>query len=675
MKIKKRTRKLFFVIFLCVLAAGGIAVLTDAVKASPVEEMDWGDAPDPTFPTLAASNGACHMIVPMYFLGVSIDGEQDGQPDPVAMGDDNDGNDDEDGVVFGTALAPCTQVPVTIIASAPGFIDAWMDFNLNGTWIDAGEQIFTSQAVIPGPNNLTFMVPCNVIPGQMIARFRFSSTGGLPFTGFAPDGEVEDYMVMVEEYPTETLDFGDAPDPAYPTLLASNGARHFIVPPLYLGAGVDNEPDGQPDANALGDDNDGNDDEDGVVFGAALVCGARVPVTITASVPPTGAAFVDAWIDFNADGDWADAGEQIFASVPVANGVNNLNFNVPAGATPGKTFARFRLSSTGGLAYTGLSLDGEVEDYQVSIDPGTEANLIDWNSNLVADFGANGLWYHDGSAWHWMTNKGHVGQMVVWNGNLVVDFGAGTGIQYFDGTWHWMTNSGGADGMINWNDGSSERLVVDFGAGQRVYTYNGTWNWFTNKDGVADMTVWNNKLVVDFGSGRGIYNNDGAWHWMTNKDNVALMLPWNDGGTERLVVDFGGGRRMYTYNGAWNWLTNKDDVNDMTVWNGKLIVDFGAGLCMYNYDTAWHWMSNKDDAARMVNWVDGGGTEKLAVDFGSGRNMYYYDGSWHWMKNANNVPEMAAWNNRLAVDFGSGAGIYQYINGSWYLLRTWSTTD
>lgn len=672
---RKINRRLLVTVFCSLIALIGIVLVPGAAKAVDVEDMDWGDAPDPSFPTLAINNGACHFISPVFYLGAIVDSEQDGQPDPLALGDDNNGAvDDEDGVVFCSALALCTQVTVTITASAPGFIDAWMDFNLNGTWADAGEQIFISQPVAPGPNNLVFMVPCNAVPGQTYARFRYSSSGGLPFDGLAVDGEVEDYMVIIEELPVEALDWGDAPDPGYPTLAASSGACHFIVPPLYMGAGVDNETDGQPDANALGDDNDGNDDEDGVTFGAPLVCGSQAPVTITASVPATAPAFIDAWIDFNSDGDWADPGEQILAAMPVVSGVNNFNFPVPANAIVGQTFARFRISSTGNLPCTGPASDGEVEDYQVSIQPGKDANLIDWNGNLVADFGARGMWYHDGSSWNWMTNNGYVGQMVVWNGNLVVDFGAGNGLQYYNGSWNWMTNKGNVALMTNWNDGSTERLVVDFGAGQRVYTYNGSWNWLTNKDGVADMTVWNQKLVVDFGSGRGIYNNDGSWHWMTNKDDVALMLSWNDGSIERLVVDFGGGRRVYTYSGAWNWLINKDDVNDMTVWNQKLVVDFGGGRCVKNYDTSWHWMSNKDDVAGMTAWVDGGGTEKLAVDFGGGRNMSYYDGSWHWMKNANDVPEMLAWNNRLVVDFGSGVGIYNY-NGSWHLMRTWSTTD
>lgn len=165
------------------------------------EGIDFGDAPDSPYPTILAmpNDGARHNIVPGYYLGNSVDNEPDGQPDPDALGDDNDGNDDEDGVVFNGFLSPCLQVPITIMASAPGDIDAWIDFNADGDWMDAGEEIFSGQAVIAGATNLNFTVPCDAVIGTTFARFRFSSTGGLAWRSLADDGEVEDYAVEILE--------------------------------------------------------------------------------------------------------------------------------------------------------------------------------------------------------------------------------------------------------------------------------------------------------------------------------------------------------------------------------------------------------------------------------------------------------------------------------------------
>ena len=74
-------------------------------------------------------------------------------------------------------------------------------------------------------------------------------------------------------------------------------------------------------------------------------------------------------MDFNRDGDWADSGEQIFSDKLLAHGVNSLNYNVPSGASPGLTFARFRLGGEMGISFTGVGFGGEVEDYQITIHP------------------------------------------------------------------------------------------------------------------------------------------------------------------------------------------------------------------------------------------------------------------------------------------------------------------
>jgi len=170
----------------------------------PVEEYcimlgkDYGDAPDPTYPTLLANNGSRHTVSSIY-LGATIDAELDGIPNSTATGDDNNNLDDEDGVAFTTPLVKGQSANVTVTASATGYLDAWVDFNDDGDWADAGEQIFTSQLLSAGANNLNFTVPGSATgTNQTFARFRFSSAGGLSYVGLAPDGEVEDYQVAIE---------------------------------------------------------------------------------------------------------------------------------------------------------------------------------------------------------------------------------------------------------------------------------------------------------------------------------------------------------------------------------------------------------------------------------------------------------------------------------------------
>ncbi len=250
-------------------------------------------------------------------------------------------------------------------------INAWIDFNADRDWIDAGEQIITDGTGTPGgTNGFSFAIPGTppFPTGPTFARFRCSTLTGLGPAGMAPDGEVEDYQVLIEE----PMDWGDAPDPSYPTLSASNGAFHTLTPngPV-LGALVDAEPDGQPNATATGDDVSNLADEDGVVFASLLLPGQQA--CVNAGLSPTGPPGVlFAWIDFDHSGVWGDdPGEQILAGVAVNPGPNvGLCFPVPAPAQPGATFARFRLISPIAvpLPPTGPAPDGEVEDYQVAIE-------------------------------------------------------------------------------------------------------------------------------------------------------------------------------------------------------------------------------------------------------------------------------------------------------------------
>ena len=174
------------------------------------------------------------------------------------------------------------------------------------------------------------------------------------------------------------MDFGDAPSAvqsgfasSYPTSLADDSARHQPVGPK-LGSYRDSETTGTSNINADGDDTTGGD-EDGVKFVTSLVVSPDRTTTASVAVNVSNATGItsrlDAWIDFNRDGDWLDPGEQIAASFDLGtgNGSHVLSFTVPAGAGTGTTYARFRLSTSGGLTPTGSANDGEVEDYAVAL--------------------------------------------------------------------------------------------------------------------------------------------------------------------------------------------------------------------------------------------------------------------------------------------------------------------
>lgn len=373
---------------------------------------DWGDAPDsllvPQYPTLSAHNGAYHNILSGVFMGQSADPELDGQPTATANGDDLALLDDENGITILDPLIPGRAVRVQVNASVPGFVNAWFDFNTDGDWNDPNEWITAADALGGpmllgggGPSTFTFWVPASAQVGQTFARFRFAAQlvepgdspapltpeqqvlfpfGGVTvYDDYIAAGEVEDYLVNIEP----PLDFGDAPN-TFSTLLANNGPRHVIVPDFHLGAGIDEEGNGQPTATANGDDATNSDDEDGVMFVSPLTIGSTATIEVTASA----AGKLDAWLDVNGNGVF-DAAEQIFASQPLNPGVNTLSFLVPVGTISDiSTYARFRFSQAGGLTATGLAPDGEVEDYQVTLTGTAISGRVfeDQNSNGVRDF-------------------------------------------------------------------------------------------------------------------------------------------------------------------------------------------------------------------------------------------------------------------------------------------------
>ena len=318
--------------------------------------------------------------------------------------------DDEDGVSFTGTPIPGASATLDVSAPLGGVLNAWIDFNGNGT-LEAGEQIASDLPLSAGTSTLIYSVPADAVPGDTGARFRIttaSGEGGENPTGLATSGEVEDYLVTIGDTPPNGLDFGDLPDTGagtgagnYQTLLSDNGAQHIIDgrrrPVTFLGSLLDAEANGQPNTTATGDNLADLNDEDGVTF-AALTAGSVASVDVISSAAGN---VLNAWIDFNGDGDFSDAGEQIISDLVLAAGSNSIGYNVPLGAVPGDTGARFRVtaaSGQGGDSPTGLASTGEVEDYLVSIATsvaplGAIGNRVwlDENGDGIQDAGEPGI--------------------------------------------------------------------------------------------------------------------------------------------------------------------------------------------------------------------------------------------------------------------------------------------
>ena len=119
----------------------------------------------------------------------------------LAVGGDDIGSpDDEDGVTL-SALVRGRNAYATITFNASGMLDAWIDFNGDGDWNDAGERIADRLSLATSPHLLTIPVPATVTTGTRFARFRFSKDGVTGPGDEAPEGEVEDYLVQLVASP------------------------------------------------------------------------------------------------------------------------------------------------------------------------------------------------------------------------------------------------------------------------------------------------------------------------------------------------------------------------------------------------------------------------------------------------------------------------------------------
>jgi uncharacterized repeat protein (TIGR01451 family) len=355
---------------------------------------DFGDAP---ITYLAPS----HAIVasPTVYLGnTAPDAEAFTQSNLTATGDDLSESDDEDGVAL-PLLTQGTIVTITVDVAGDGYLQAWVDFNGNGLFEnDALERLATNLrddgtgddlAAGDGEIQIRVTVPDDATTSLTFGRFRWASEAGLGISDPTLDGEVEDYSFVIAA--ADLVDRGDAP--------ASYGdPRHIVVPLIYLGSALpDTETSTKFSVDADGDDLSGIDDEDATSF-QVLTAGTTVPLTVltheTLSVQfdlglpilVPGITNLQLWIDYDQNGTF-ESDEQVAVDYRdggtgdtdgVFNNQITLNIPVPTDIGDGNTYARLRWSTTSGLVadpFDGLNLDGEVEDYLVTLSNPSTADL------------------------------------------------------------------------------------------------------------------------------------------------------------------------------------------------------------------------------------------------------------------------------------------------------------
>ena len=188
--------------------------------------------------------------------------------------------------------------------------------------IPVEEMYFTTVADQATSATITGVVPplSSTLNDDLGFRVRLTTDMGMSPEGAAPDGEVEDYEIMVMGF-----DYGDLADAGdgegeqdYETESGNGGPSHKIITDendmvlLKLGASADDEADGQPSAAADGD----GADEDGIdLSNTMFVTGQSTDLTFDVMNMTGVDAKLTVYIDWNNDGVFDPVEEMYFTTV------------------------------------------------------------------------------------------------------------------------------------------------------------------------------------------------------------------------------------------------------------------------------------------------------------------------------------------------------------------------
>ncbi|WP_025819824.1 GEVED domain-containing protein [Shewanella marina] len=409
---------------------------------------DLGDLPD-TANSTSASNyrtnlahlGPYHNVAALttlYIGDVAPDVDGDTTQSSDALFDDDNGSipDDEEGFIASAlpvlAANVGYQAKLTLnnASGSDAYLYAWIDWDRDGSF-ESDELIQSAQSSLGSNMTITdgvMLLPASTgsdtyllswnndtatsnnsiygvrlrLTSQLLTDNSATTTVDERSLGAAADGEVEDYLLTARN-----SDFGDAPD-SYQTLPTSNGAVHYYVSNLYLGANnIDDDDVVLANADASGDDSIG-DDENGVVQPLPLIASGASSYSVDVAVYNYSGspATLIAWLDLNQDGQFSadEAVDKLnvsatgtpfsdadFASNNLPTSSNNLSnkvtltWNAISGLSQGNMALRIRVANSSLTIndWAGEASGGEVEDYMVYV------GSFDFGDAADASAGAN----------------------------------------------------------------------------------------------------------------------------------------------------------------------------------------------------------------------------------------------------------------------------------------------
>ncbi len=239
------------------------------------------------------------------------------------------------------------------VSLSPGFSGStyeeywkiWIDYNQDGDFSDAGELVYDAGSMSTATVSGSIAIPSTVSTGRTRMRVSMKYNGAQTECETFEYGEVEDYTVNVND-PAPVLSYCSS---------QGNSVSDEWIARVKVGT-IDNTTGA----------NGGY--EDFTSLSTTLSAGSAYGITLTPGF--SGNAYNEywkIWIDLNQDGDFSDAGEEVYSSGGLSNTTVNGTLTVPS--TAGALTTRMRVSMKYNGAPTACeAFDyGEVEDYTVTI--------------------------------------------------------------------------------------------------------------------------------------------------------------------------------------------------------------------------------------------------------------------------------------------------------------------